>query len=473
MRARRVLRRLAIVGAGVLLIATAAIAGWAYRSGFIDAPWNRPYLTSVDVPPVEPAVAFTGVTVAPMDRERLLADYTVVVVDGVIDQLGPAADVAVPLGALVIDGSGRYLLPGLIDMHVHVQHPDELALFLAFGVTTVRNMGANEGALRWMGFPDQRVLRDQVAAGELLGPRIVTAGPILEGRPPANPFMTVVTEPDQAAREVAAQSTAGYDFIKTYDHLDAESFDAVVRAAAQRDLVVAGHVSAAVGVTEALEQLHSIEHLSGYVDPDAAQLLVPVTDLPDVAAATAAAGTWNVPTMVLWQKRVATAEVTGQPEVAYVPRRIQRVWRDFARRMEASITYPGDDYAAEMARLQTVVIDALRAAGAGILLGTDTDNAYLVPGHSAHEELGLLTAAGLTPFEAIAAGTRDAAMALGLAEQIGTIAAGKRADLVLVEGDPFADVGQLRRIAGVLANGRWLPRSDLDMLLDELVARNG
>jgi imidazolonepropionase-like amidohydrolase len=107
------------------------------------------------------------------------------------------------------------------------------------------------------------------------------------------------------------------------------------------------------------------------------------------------------------------------------------------------------------------------------LLGTDTDNAYLVPGHSAHEELGLLTAAGLTPFEAIAAGTRDAAMALGLTEQIGTIAAGKRADLVLVEGDPFADVGQLRRIAGVMANGRWLPRSDLDMLLGELVARNG
>jgi hypothetical protein len=218
-----------------------------------------------------------------------------------------------------------------------------------------------------------------------------------------------------------------------------------------------------------LGRLHTIEHLDGYVDPDAARLLVAEDELPAIAAATAAAGTWNVPTMVLWQKRVATPDVTGPPEVApevaYVPARIQRVWRDFARRMEASITYEGDDYAEQMLRLQTMVVAALRDAGAGILLGTDTDNAYVVPGHSAHEELALLTQAGLTPFEALAAGTRDAATALGLDGQIGTVAVGRRADLLLVDGDPLGDVGRLRDLAGVMLDGRWLPRERLDALL--------
>jgi hypothetical protein len=255
--------------------------------------------------------------------------------------MGPTAEVAVPDGALVVESGDRFLLPGLIDMHVHVQHPDELALFLAYGVTTVRNMGANQGAIRWMGFPDQSDLRDQVAAGELLGR--ASSGPILEGRPPANPFMTVVDSPQQAAQQVAAQAAGGYDFVKTYDAIDAASFSGVLDAAASEGLVVAGHVPNALDVTDVLGRLHTIEHLDGYIDPDAARLLVSEADLPAVAAATAAAGTWNVPTMVLWQKRVATAEVTGQPEITHVPARIRRVWRNFARRMEGSITCEDDD----------------------------------------------------------------------------------------------------------------------------------
>lgn len=465
MSRRRLLRRVFTVIVTVLLIAVLGVGWWAYSSGFLDAPWRRPFVASLVLDPIPNAVAFVGITVVPMDRERNLPDHTVVVRDGIIDQIGPAGEVAVPAGALVVDGAGKFLLPGLIDMHVHVQHPDELVLFLAYGVTTVRNMGANEGAIRWMGFPDHLELRDRVAGGELLGPRIITAGPILEGRPAASPFMNIVDNPEQASGEVVAQAGAGYDFIKAYDAIDAASFAAVIETAAGLDLVVAGHVPYALSVDEAVGRLHSIEHLTGYIDPDAARLLVAEAELPAVAAATAATGTWNVPTMVLWQKRVATQEVTSLPEIEYVPMRIQRVWRDFARRMEASITYQGDDYADEMRRLQTQVIGALREAGAGILLGTDTDNAYVVPGYSAHEELGLLVEAGLTPFEAIAAGTRDAALALGLADQIGTVTVGYRADLLLVDGDPFLDIAQLRRIDGVMAAGRWLSRPEIDSLL--------
>jgi imidazolonepropionase-like amidohydrolase len=468
MAAGRVARRIGGVVAAVLVVALVGTVAWAYRWGYVDAPWRQPRIESVAVEPVAAAVAFVGVSVVPMDRERVLADHTVVVRDGRIDQVAPAKEAAVPPGALVVDGAGRFLLPGLIDMHVHVQHPDELLLFAAYGVTTVRNMGANQGAVRWLGFPDQRELRDRIAAGELLGPRIVTAGPIVDGRPPANPFMTVLDGPDEAADEVAAQVAAGYDFVKTYDALDAATFAAVLDAAHAEGLQVAGHVPEALPVTDVLGRLHTIEHLDGYIDPDAATLLVAAADLPAVAAATAASGTWTVPTMVLWQKRVATPDVVGQPEVAYVPARIKRVWGDFARRMQASITYDGGDYAEQMLRLQTQVIASLRDAGAGILLGTDTDNAYLVPGYSAHEELDLLTGAGLTPFEALAAGTRDAAAALGLTEEVGTVIVGKRADLLLVDGDPLDDITVLRDPAGVMLDGRWLPRQGLVEILDQL-----
>jgi imidazolonepropionase-like amidohydrolase len=467
-RRRRIARRVTAIAAAVVVLALVAATAWAYRWGYVDAPWRRPVIATLAVEPVAAAVAFVGVTVVSMHDEQVLADHTVVVRDGVIDQVGPATDVAVPADAVVVDGRGHTLVPGLIDMHVHVQHPDELLLFAAYGVTTVRNMGANQGAIRWMGFPDQARLRDQVAAGDLLGPRIVTAGPILEGRPAANPFMTVVETPEEAASYVAEQAVGGYDFVKTYDAIDADVFTVVLDAAAEHGLPVAGHVPDTLDVTDVLGRLHTIEHLDGYIDPDGATLLVDEADLPAVAAATAASGTWNVPTMVLWQKRIATTSVTGQPEVASVPPRIQRVWQDFARRMEASITYDGDDYAAQMLRLQNLVIAALRDAGAGILLGTDTDNAYVVPGYSAHEELGLLTGAGLSPYEALSAATRDAATALGLDDDIGTITVGKRADLLLTVGDPLDDITRLRDPAGVMLDGRWLPRERLDEIVHQL-----
>jgi imidazolonepropionase-like amidohydrolase len=466
MNRRTFLRGAAVLGAGGLAVATAGTGAWAYRAGYLDITLRPPLVEqlSASLPPRAAAVAFTGVTVLPMDRDRRLADHTVVVSDQRITAVGPDGTVAVPDHATVVRGRRRFLVPGLADMHVHVQHPDELLLFVTSGVTTVRNMWGNDGAMRWMGFPDQRELRDRVAVGELLGPQIITAGPVLDGSPPTVPFMRAVGSVGQARDEVAEQAAAGYDFVKVYDRLTPEVFEAIAAAARDHDLPVAGHVPGRVDLRAALSSgLSTIEHLTGYLGPDAAHLLIPEARLAEVAAATAEAGVWNCPTFVIWQQQVAPT-----PDAPTVPPRIRRVWRTFAPQQRAMITHGGDDYADAMGDIGRAVVGALHGAGAGLLVGTDTDNANVIPGDSVHDEVQWMARSGLRPFDALAAATRDAAASVGRSGMFGTVAPGARADLVLVDGDPLRDLTRLRRPAGVVVAGRWLDRAALDGLLTDL-----
>jgi hypothetical protein len=207
----------------------------------------------------EPVLAIVGATVLPMtDPEAVLGDHTVVVRGERIEAVGPRSSIAIPAGARVIDGRGRWLMPGLQDMHVHLEHvedPDILKLFVAHGVTTVRNMDGRPFILDW---------RRRVASGALLGPRIVTAGPIIDGAPPARDDNLAVADAVAASRAVEAQAAAGYDFIKTYANLSPSAYQAILAAAQARGLRVAGHVPRGVSLQAAADAQWSLEHLGDF-----------------------------------------------------------------------------------------------------------------------------------------------------------------------------------------------------------------
>jgi imidazolonepropionase-like amidohydrolase len=350
--------------------------------------------------------AFVGVNVLPMDTERVLLAQTVLVRDGVIAEIGNVDAVTVPNDARVIYGRGRWLLPGLIDMHVHIR-PLDLPRYLENGITTVRDLAGLDSVLD---------TKRRVDAGEVPGPRIFVASRLLTGPNPQNPFFSSpVTRASDAPSAVAEQLARGSDSIKLYDGLSRETYDALVNAARARGVKIAGHVTQHVDVRHAMTMQDSIEHLSGYSIANASLR-------NELAAASRDSGVWNCPTLVVYT---------------------QHVTRDMA-----------PDARARLLADRRAMVTALDVAGARILAGTDAG--YLVPaGVALHDELDELRAAGLTPFEVLSAATRSAGQYLD--QSVGVIAIQSRADLLLVETNPLENLRVLRRPAGVMVNGRWIP----------------
>ncbi len=456
---------LLVTGFGLLYLAN--VGALSFDKPFV-------YRLAHDLPESSDLVAFEHVNVIPMDRERILVDQTVLVRDGMIETVTGSAQTSVPAGALVVDGRGRYLLPGLVDMHVHIQFEDDLLLWVANGVTSVRNMWGHTGKMVRLGFPDQLVLQAQVEKGSLFGPAIYTTGPAMEGSPSFHPLAEVFDTPETAAESVAWQKAQGYDFVKVYDHLAPEVYAAILAAARAHGMPVVGHVPLAVGLDGALAGgQQTIEHMSGYIDADAAEFLIPKDQLDEYATKTRKAGVWNVVTLSEYPKSKETPEglerLDNQPGMVY----LAPVWKlltPFFYKMTADAhTYHGADYPQRIAALNRAMVQALHEADAGLLLGTDAAQSYHIPGFSIHEELALLVEAGLTPYEALEAGTRNAASVLGKVDEFGTIETGMRADLILLEADPLEDVGNVQKRAGVMLRGRWLPESRLQAMLEGLL----
>jgi imidazolonepropionase-like amidohydrolase len=433
-------------------------------------------------PPGDP-LAVVDVTVIPMDTERRLEHQTVLLADGVITALGPVDQVTIPDDMQRVDGRGRFLAPGLHDMHVHAWNEDGLLLFVANGVTTVRNMWGSPMQLSWKG---------RVEAGELMGPHLITAGPLMDGNPPLWNGSTVVTDVGAAARYVAAQAEAGYDGIKVYNMLTREVYLALVDAAREHDLPVWGHVPDAVGLVSCLgAEQDSVEHLTGFGEallaPDDApaqpgaladrwNLLTERDEkrTAKVAAMVANSSTWNCPTLIVHRKFVPAEEgraLLAAPEMRFVDPSTRASWdpdTDFRSRSLTAEHYAGLR-AADAERLE--VVRALHEAGAKLLLGTDTPNPFVVPGFAIHEELELLVRSGLSPYEAAVAGTRDAACFLGRCDTTGVVATGMVADLVLLSSDPLDSVAAWRRPELVVLAGRAHTRADLDAQLEDLAQR--
>lgn len=422
-------------------------------------------------------VAITHVTAIDVDRGTARPDLTVLIDGSRIAAIAPAATTPIPSSARIINARGKYLIPGLWDMHVHTVVPTGrqlLGLYVANGVTGVRDMGGDFATIRrW---------RSEIAAGALVGPRIVAAGPYLEGH--SSPIAHIeVHTPEDARRAVDSLAALGVDFVKVHSALPRETFFAAARAARARHLALAGHLSRNVTVEEASDSgQRSLEHLLGFVnvctpaesvafasiDPLRRVVFNTCTsrDQRSVYAHLARNGTWVTPTLATaWEfAMLPKHEVPGDS--------LSRFVSDSLRSFIVGIFDPppalppdGDVLGRRLFVKRRELIRALHDAGVPLLAGTDAPMRNVPPGFGLHEELAELTRSGLTPVAALRAATSEPARYFGAVDSLGTIAVGKLADLVLLDADPRADIGNARRIAAVLTRGRVYDRAALDRLL--------
>ena len=429
-------------------------------------------------PPAAATAAFVDVTVVAMDTESALPHQTVLVNGDTIVAIGPVDRTAVPAGAERIDGKDRWLIPGLFDAHVHLNDARDAVLYVANGVTTVRNM--------W-GSPETVELRARAKTDPAwIGPSIVTAGPIVDGDPPIWPGSAVVTTPAQAEQAVADHKAAGYDFVKVYERLTPEVYAALRAAAQKHGLRLAGHAPRRVAFADVLAGQASIEHLTGYMmaAQDATSKAATLGDdarlpemiahadtsrLPALAADTVKAGIANCPTLVVMERIGGLDQyeaMLARPENKYVSAMTLAAWdpkNDFRFRESGAARFAA---MRDANAFRKQLVKALQDAGATILAGTDTGNPFVVAGFAMHDELALLVAAGLTPYQALRAATVAPAELAGI--PAGVIRAGARADLVLLTADPLRDITATTRRAGTMLRGRWYAQAALDEKLAAL-----
>jgi hypothetical protein len=451
-----------------------------------------PLVTSCAPPPsARPAptrgtVAFTHVNLIPMTRDTVLEDVTVLVDGDRIAAIGRTADLPLPAGTRVVAGTGRWLMPGLADAHAHLvvtigAKPDLrarwqdnntrlLLLGLSRGVTTVVELGGVG-----LGPDPDRVLpelRRDIGAGRRLGPTLYLAT--------AKANDSALTR-EQGMRLADSARAAGYDLIKVYNALSREGYRGLTLRAQQLGVPVVGHVVRSVGLEGTLGSgqrgiAHAEEYAPTYFPFRASDTLqVPervldTTAIPHLARITKRAGVWVTPTLVTSETVVAQSDnldsVLARPEVRLIPKDLyDALWAPSVNPYATRFRHPrrlrnlraGLDF-------QRRLVRAFHEAGVPLLAGSDAPAAGVVPGYALHDELRNLVGAGLTPYAALATATRGVAAFLG-AEGFGTVEVGKRADLLLLDASPLHDIGNARRIAGVMVRGQWLSTVDLQKLL--------
>ncbi len=437
----------------------------------------------LDLPtPLGGPTAITNVTVVPMTYNGHAAGKTVIVNAGLIETVGPCGEVPTQ-GMRVIDGSGHYLMPGLADMHVHLWDASELAMYLANGVTTVRNM---------FGAPFHLAFQELVRSRKLPGPHVIAASPIVDGTDAEGrtswPGSIPLTNPGEARDLVEELSDRGYQQIKVYEQLSPECLRSLGEAAANAGLLVAGHCPKEMTFEQAIAAgLSCFEHLAGIGrghlrqgfrhpvhrrrDPYAARNMarslshhLDFDAIRRLADQMARRQVWNCPTLTLSRAAARPpSQCRQEPLLRYEPLLTCTAWRWAL----AAFKDDPSHLSLMLRRHETMlkVVSALHEAGAPLLLGTDSPNPFVIQGFSIHDELEDLAAAGLNPYEALLCGTREAARFVGQSAEWGTIEEGKRADLLLVGRDPLEHVSAVRDLGGLFVNGFFFSRSNLADLL--------
>lgn len=442
-------------------------------------------------PVVPPPLAIVGVNVIDVREGRLLPDRTVVIDEGWIRSV--EAGGAAPEGARVLDGSGRYLIPGLIDAHAHLNHPAApevlMPQFVAHGVTGVREM-ASDCERPDMGtecIDRMKAWRERIDAGRLVGPRLLAISSF-----PINPPWDYEVAEAEARGMVGLLAERGIDVLKTYYRLSPEAFGWFVDEARARGLDAAGHIPLRMTSEAASDAgLRSLEHARDFLfdcfpgtaafratarsqNPpmDVMRSMVEDHDparCAEIFATFVENDTWYVPTHVT-RRMDAFADDPGfrdDPRRKYLPESVWAEWQADADRMVALDPSPeGRRVVRGFYETGLEITGAAHAAGVKIALGTDAGDTYVFPGSGAHDELGELVKAGLTPAEALAAGTIRAAELLRVEAEYGTVEPGKRADLVLLRADPLEDIDHVRDVERVFLAGAEYDRTDLDGMLD-------
>lgn len=419
--------------------------------------------------------AFVNVNVVPMDRERVLEGYTVLVENGRITTVDPADRTEIPAGYRLIQGDGLFLMPGLAEMHAHIPGPgapegsveDFFFLYLANNITTIRGM---------LGAPNQLALRRQTASGAILGPTIFVGAPSLSGNNSRNP--------DEVERLVRAHRASGYDFQKIHPGVPRESWDRLASVAHPLGFTFGGHIPEDVGLRHALSTgISTVDHLDGYLQEVVSDEIrarmergeaVPLRETLEsvesrkmraIAAHTRSANTWVVPTLYLWEnfyRPLDTDSILSLPEMRYVSPDMKEGWV----RQKAGRPSVDPEAAESMARVRGRILRALQMAGVGILMGTDSPQMFNVPGFSLRHEVHSMSEAGLTPYEILVSGTRNvgtyAREELLEEGDFGTVEQGQRADLILLRGNPLDDLALLWDQEGIMVRGQWITRSEID-----------
>ena len=425
--------------------------------------------------------AFLNVNVLPMDGtgSRVLERQVVMIENGLVSLIGAADEFSVAEDVTSVDAEDYFLIPGLTEMHGHLPDPrmsdqdirNLLFLYVANGVTTVRGMQGN---------PSQFALRNAIERGRLLGPKLYLASVSMNGNS--------VTTPEEASQLAREYKVDGYDLIKTHEGMSLDAFNALAETASEVDIPFGGHVSDYVGLRHALASGQmSIDHLDNYVEALAPSddradedrglrgvgaLLESVDEsrIPELVRATVESGAWVVPTMVLWEtaffnERGSADVLSDRPEVRYMPPEMVDRWREAVDTRLASTDIETNR---RVATLRRNILAALHEGGANIALGTDSPQIFSVPGFAMYHEMALYAEVGMTPYEVLEIGTRRPAEYFDAADQFGTVAVGRRADLILLEANPADDIGSVRNRVGVMVNGRWIPADEIERRLREI-----
>ena len=445
---------------------------------------------SARAPAQKAPLVIRHVAVVDVIAGQVLSDRTVEIQGQTIAAMDSDGRVRNTRGATIVDGRGKYLIPGLWDMHVHLSFPAGAAqiflpVMVANGVLGARDMHSFLSTIV--------SLKNAVATGKQTGPRLFIAGTAVDGPNSYLPGARIVHTADEARQAVRELKAAGADFMKVYSSLPKDLYLAVAAEAKNEGVPFVGHVPYPVTAVEASDAgQRSLEHLTEVdVGTSSDEAAIKAEELeamnqkhgyiPDPArlkatfdSATTAAlferfrsnDTWQVPTLaVLYQER-EIADSTLQrndSRLAYIPKLLRNYWRslpiDIATKMVALYSFHSD------------LIRPLKGAGVPLLAGTDTPNPFVYPGFSLHDELGLLVRAGLTPAEALRAATINPARFLGVTDSLGTVATGKVADLVLLDANPLTDIANTKRIRAVIQGGHLLNRKALDAMLARARAR--
>jgi imidazolonepropionase-like amidohydrolase len=414
-----------------------------------------PVLETATRPAVaSPSIAITNVTVINVTSGAHNAARTVLIEGDQVSAIGAA--IAIPEGAVRVDGTGKFLIPGLWDMHAHHQANgvESLDLYVANGVVGTRDMGSDVDFI----LP----LRDRISRGELQGPEIVAAGPILDDRPPDWPFRRRVTNAEEARQAVRDLKARGVDFIKVHDGTPRDALFAIADETRKVGLSFAGHVPNSVTVEEAVDAgIRSIEHLANFRvfrdcsgdEPYSAERCRPRF------AALAAKGIWQTPTMAFVHGLPDLFSGKPMPHGEYASSTLLELTRKNAE--ASAISEERLSGLRALGKMSLLAVHDLASSGSGMLAGCDG----LVPGFCLHDELELMTTAGLSPLQAIQTATLNPARFLGRANTQGTIDVGMRADLLLLDANPLTDIRHTRRISGVVARGRLLSKETIDQVL--------